>query len=84
MKKNGFILVGTGSDGRWEPADLVCAERKKIALVFGAEADGISKSVLKRLDETVRIPMDGDVESLNVAVTASVLIFWLKLQKNCT
>jgi tRNA (guanosine-2'-O-)-methyltransferase len=46
----------------------------KVALVFGNERDGISATTRDRVDESVRIPMSGFVESLNVSVAASIVL----------
>ena len=46
-----------------------------IALVFGAEGEGVSQLVSKNADFAVSIPMLGRMESLNVSVAAGVLIY---------
>ena len=48
---------------------------EKIALVFGHEINGVSQPVLDLSDDFIYIPMGGVKESLNVATTASILIF---------
>ncbi len=50
-------------------------DKNKIALIFGHEINGISRPVLKLSDNLVYIPMEGIKESLNVSITASILIF---------
>jgi 23S rRNA (guanosine2251-2'-O)-methyltransferase len=50
-------------------------DKEKIALIFGHEINGISQPILDLSDEYVYIPMKGTKESLNVAITASILIF---------
>lgn len=45
------------------------------ALVLGAEGSGLSPEAMKFCDSTVRIPIAGCVESLNVSVTAGILLF---------
>jgi TrmH family RNA methyltransferase len=45
------------------------------ALVVGPEATGLSTEELKRAGEAVRIPMEGDVESLNVSVAAGIMLY---------
>jgi len=47
----------------------------QIALVFGHELNGISQPILDKSDECIYIPMKGIKESLNVGITASILIF---------
>lgn len=43
-----------------------------LALVIGNEIKGVSKSVLKRADKTISLPMFGRKESLNVAVAFGI------------
>jgi 23S rRNA (guanosine2251-2'-O)-methyltransferase len=45
------------------------------ALVLGDEEKGISGSILSLSDSTVKIPLLGEIKSLNVSVAASVLIY---------
>ncbi|MCI9887695.1 RNA methyltransferase [Micrococcales bacterium 31B] len=48
---------------------------EKMALIFGTEGDGLRPRTLARARHTVRIPMAGAVDSLNVAA-ASAVVFW--------
>jgi len=50
----------------------------KTALLFGGEATGLEGRARGFVDEVVRIPMHGQVESLNVAVAAGILLFALQ------
>jgi len=50
-------------------------ESKKSIFVLGNESDGVSKEVEALCNETLSIPMQRGVESLNVAVTASLIAF---------
>lgn len=47
----------------------------KLALVLGTEGDGLAARTIAACDYTVRIPMDHEVDSLNVAA-ASAVAFW--------
>lgn len=51
--------------------------QRPLALVVGHERLGLSKSVLKRLDATLMIPMHGHKESLNVAVAGAIALYQL-------
>ena len=50
-------------------------ESKKSIFVLGNESDGVSKEVESLCNDTLSIPMQRGVESLNVAVTASLIAF---------
>lgn len=52
------------------------------ALVLGNEHNGVSPFWLERCDQTVKIPMLGRASSLNVTVSASVLIYEARRQRN--
>jgi TrmH family RNA methyltransferase len=45
------------------------------AIVVGSEQDGLSDFWRRNADEQVRIPMLGKVDSLNVSVSAAVMIY---------
>ena len=49
--------------------------KKPTAFVMGSEGKGISSSVLALCDVQARIPMHGDIGSLNVSVAASLMLF---------
>lgn len=72
VRAKGQTLVGAVSDGELEPEALAHMER--VCLVVGNEREGIRPEVLAACDKTVRVPMRGFVESLNVSVTAAILM----------
>lgn len=49
--------------------------KKDIAFIIGNEAAGISKEILDITDKKIKIPMLGEVESLNAAVAGSILMY---------
>ena len=53
---------------------------KPVLLVFGSEAHGLTSEELALVDEKVVIPMDANVESLNLAVSAGVILFEARRQ----
>ncbi|GAA4715976.1 hypothetical protein GCM10023198_44340 [Promicromonospora umidemergens] len=52
--------------------DLVADPPEKLALVLGTEGDGLKPRTIAGCDMTVRIPMSGGVDSLNVASAVAV------------
>ncbi|MCK5468701.1 MAG: 23S rRNA (guanosine(2251)-2'-O)-methyltransferase RlmB, partial [Cyclobacteriaceae bacterium] len=46
-----------------------------LAIILGSEEDGISPEYLKLCDELVKIPLAGKIESLNVSVSAGVILY---------
>lgn len=46
-----------------------------VALVIGAEEDGISRLVLEKCDYAVSLPMAGKIESLNASVAAGIMMY---------
>lgn len=54
---------------------------KPTAIVMGSEATGLSNSWLEQADGLVKIPMLGMVDSMNVSVSAAIVIFEAKRQR---
>jgi 23S rRNA (guanosine2251-2'-O)-methyltransferase len=70
----GVWAVGLDDRATTDVYDLDLADQRVI-LVVGAEGAGLSRLVGKRCDLMVRIPMAGQVESLNVAAAATLALF---------
>lgn len=68
----GFTLVTTHPQGELVPEDL--SHIPKLALVFGNEHWGIDERFVRAAGRSVRIPMRGFVESLNLSVSAAILL----------
>lgn len=52
------------------------------ALVVGTESTGLSDEWLSKADAQIIIPMEGSIDSMNVSVSAAILIFEAKRQRN--
>ena len=74
LKKKGFKLYGTTLNERstdyrnFDYSENTC-------FVLGAEKWGLSDQLISKVDESIFIPMSGMVQSLNVSVAASILLF---------
>ncbi len=79
LKKNGFQIITTSSHAKKSLYDLKWD--KKVVILFGEEADGLSKEMLTQ-GETIKIPGTDKVESLNVSVAAAVILsdYYQKIQ----
>jgi len=65
-------LIATHPQGELVPEDLRAIPR--VCLVLGNERDGIHKELVAACKRSVRVPMRGFAESLNVSVTAAILL----------
>jgi 23S rRNA (guanosine2251-2'-O)-methyltransferase len=73
LKERNIWIIGT-SDAATQTvyeADLTVP----VALVLGAEGEGMRQLTAKTCDQLVRIPMRGAVESLNVSVASGVCLY---------
>jgi 23S rRNA (guanosine2251-2'-O)-methyltransferase len=71
-----WAATGDAQTSMWD-ADLSGG----IAFVLGAEGKGLRPLVRRTCDEAVRIPLFGDVESLNVSVAAGLLLYEARRQR---
>jgi 23S rRNA (guanosine2251-2'-O)-methyltransferase len=56
--------------------------KESCALIMGSEDVGISPSILKIVDEKARLPMLGEIGSLNVSVACGVFLYEVVRQRN--
>lgn len=73
LKDKGIWLVG--ADGEAEMDIYATDLRGPLALVMGAEGQGLRRLTREHCDFLVRIPMAGTVESLNVSVATGICLF---------
>ena len=58
-----------------------CDFRGSTAIVVGTEATGLTPEWLDNSDQNIIIPMQGEIDSMNVSVSAAILIFEAKRQR---
>jgi 23S rRNA (guanosine2251-2'-O)-methyltransferase len=71
--KAGLLVIGLAADGELSLDDFE-AGTDPLVIVIGSEGRGLSRLVGERCDFKVRIPIVGDVESLNAGVAAGVAL----------
>ncbi|AKC70481.1 MULTISPECIES: 23S rRNA (guanosine(2251)-2'-O)-methyltransferase RlmB [Pandoraea] len=73
LKDRGIWVVGTSDDA---PADIYGTKLTgPMAIVMGAEGEGMRRLVGETCDELMSIPMAGGCESLNVSVASAVCLY---------
>jgi 23S rRNA (guanosine2251-2'-O)-methyltransferase len=79
LKERGMLIVGLGDEA---PRTLYELDlRGPVALVLGAEGDGLRQLTRRTCDELVSLPMAGAVESLNVSVACGVCLYEVMRQR---
>jgi 23S rRNA (guanosine2251-2'-O)-methyltransferase len=73
LKERDIWIVGTSDAAEASLYDVDLT--RPVALVLGAEGQGLRQLTAKTCDQLVRIPMKGAVESLNVSVAAGVCLY---------
>jgi 23S rRNA (guanosine2251-2'-O)-methyltransferase len=73
LKASGLHVVAATEKARtaYFEADL----NQPLAIIMGSEEDGVSSDLLKLCDESLRIPLQGEIESLNVSVACGIMLF---------
>ncbi len=86
LKDAGVFIVGTAMEapkGMDAPSSLLNTKLDgPIALVLGAEGDGIRRLTAETCDVLITIPMFGSVESLNVSVASGICLYEVRRQRN--
>lgn len=82
LKERNIWVIGTSDQA---PQTLYQTDLKgPVALVLGAEGDGMRQLTAKTCDQLVSIPMRGAVESLNVSVASGVCLYEALRQRSMT
>jgi 23S rRNA (guanosine2251-2'-O)-methyltransferase len=79
LKTLGFFIWAAVPEGRLLYDKVSWSG--SVALVLGGEGRGIRPLVLRHADDTVRLPMEGRIQSLNVGTAAAVFLFEMLRQK---
>ena len=79
-KTKGFYSIC--ADVNAEKSYLEIDWKRPHLLIFGSEAHGLSANEREKTDESLLIPMENNVESLNLAVACGVILFEARRQIN--
>ncbi|HCC06929.1 MAG TPA: 23S rRNA (guanosine(2251)-2'-O)-methyltransferase RlmB [Clostridiales bacterium] len=72
LKKQGIWVVAADMDGK-QMYDIDF--KMPIAIVIGAEGEGVSRLIKENCDMVASIPMKGQINSLNASVAAAILMY---------
>lgn len=75
LKKTDITIYGTDVTGGVEADSLNQDEKKNFILIMGNEGSGVRREVSTLVDKNLYIPMNKKVESLNVGVATSILLY---------
>lgn len=79
LRESGIMVVACTEKASKQLYDVEF--NRPVALIMGSEEDGIADNLIREADELVKIPMKGNIGSLNVSVAAGVAIFEVVRQK---
>lgn len=79
LKDSGLLIIAATekADQFYFDIDL----KNPTAIIMGSEDEGISPEYLKMCDEQVKIPLQGEIASLNVSAATSILLFDIVRQR---
>ncbi|HEY3249661.1 MAG TPA: 23S rRNA (guanosine(2251)-2'-O)-methyltransferase RlmB [Ignavibacteria bacterium] len=73
LKEYGFKIIGTVTNTNEELYNFQFPD--KCGIVFGGEGMGLRKNILNLCDNLIKIPMAERIESLNVSVSAGIVLY---------
>jgi TrmH family RNA methyltransferase len=73
LDERGIILLAATPDAELSPYELDL--KRPVAIAVGSEKYGLSDELMEAADMKVRIPMHGQVNSLNVATSAAIMVY---------
>jgi tRNA (guanosine-2'-O-)-methyltransferase len=74
LKKKGYRLIATTPHTKDVELESFDISRGKFALLFGTELTGLSDQALNMADGFIKVPMYGFTESLNISVSAAIIL----------
>jgi 23S rRNA (guanosine2251-2'-O)-methyltransferase len=80
LKENGLKIFGCTEKS--SKNIFQCDFSGPAAIMMGSEEDGISEEYLRRADETGKIPLSGNIASLNVSVAAGMVLYEVVRQRS--
>ncbi len=80
LQNSGIQVIGCTEKTKDLYTDL--DYKAPLAIIMGSEESGISEAVMKKLDGKAKLPLHGEIGSLNVSVAAGVILYEVLRQRN--
>lgn len=80
LKMSGYRIISLELTKESIPLHQLQLDQRNICLIAGSENEGISQDLLDTSDSIVMIPMQGQNESMNVAMAAAIAVYDIKRQ----
>jgi tRNA (guanosine-2'-O-)-methyltransferase len=74
LKKKGYRIIATTPNHDSTNLSDLDLYKGKVAIFFGNERNGLSQEIINNADENLKIPMVGFTESLNISVSAAIIL----------
>lgn len=74
-EEGGVVVAVEQTDGATDLYSFTPPSKVPVAYIFGNEVDGVTQRLCAVADEVVMIPMRGQKESLNVAVSVGIILY---------
>jgi tRNA G18 (ribose-2'-O)-methylase SpoU len=83
LRNQGYRLIAVEQAEGGTQLDQFPVEKKKYALIFGHEINGVDDVVIEKVHAAIEVPQSGTKHSLNISVCAGVVLweFFKKLKK---
>ena len=78
FKNNHYKIYGTNVVNGVDASTLTKDDKQRFCLIMGNEGQGVRKEIQELCDRNLYIPMRKEVESLNVGVACSILLYELR------
>lgn len=75
LRARGFVVLALTPAADATPIEEIPGNLERVAILVGAEGEGLSAAALHAADYRLRIPMPGNADSLNVTVAASIAMY---------
>lgn len=77
LKKAGFLIAALDEDGRVDVTQMTNPFNQPVLLVIGGENRSVGQLILNEADHVLRIPLAGNIKSLNASVAAGMAMYVL-------